>query len=157
MVAGRLPIVLDILGSAQQFIDKGEINEESCRAVKGVVEECKRKAKKLDKLFQTTSPEDSASRLVGNLMQGILEDVQFLACEHGMKMADKTQREQISDAITEVAAIPSSSSEQMLQETRITAYHSGSGTQYNAQGEHIAQGEARQYNSNGGTMNLGKY
>ena len=63
MVAGRIPIILNILGSAQQFIDKGKIDEESCRAVKGVVEECKRKAKKLDKIFQNVCPEDGASRL----------------------------------------------------------------------------------------------
>jgi hypothetical protein len=43
-----------------------------------------------------------------------------------------------------------------LQETDFTANNSGPGTQYNAQGEYIAQGNARQYNSAGGAMNFGK-
>ena len=171
MVAGRLPIVLDILDSTKDYIDKGNINEESCRAVKGVVEECQRKAKKLDEIFQKICPEDDDMRLeryykavktigkgnkIENLMKGIMEDVQLLACERGIKIANKSRIEQVSAAITEVAALPSSVPEQAVQETGITILHSGSGTQYNAQGEYIAQGEARQYNSSGGTMNFGK-
>ena len=42
------------------------------------------------------------------LIKGMLEDVQLLACERGMKTAIKAQREQIAQAITEVSAIPSS-------------------------------------------------
>ena len=129
------------------------------------------KAKKLDDIFQKICHKDDALRLeryykaaktigkgnkVENLMQEILKDVQLLAYEHGTKIADKTRIEQVSAAINEVAALPSSAPEQTLQETGMTAFHSGSGTQYNAQGEHIAQGEARQYNSSGGTMNIGK-
>lgn len=136
-----------------------------------MVEECQRKVKKLDIIFQEICPEDDALRLeryykavktigkgnkVENLMQGILNDVQLLACEHRINIADKTRIEHVSAAITEIAALPSSAPEQRLQETGITAFHSGSGTQYNAQGEYIAQGEARQYNSSGGTMNFGK-
>ena len=136
-----------------------------------MVEECERKVKKLGEIFQKICPEDDAPRWeryykalktigkgteVENLMRGILKDVQLLAYGHGTKIADRTQREQLSIAITEIAALPSSAPEQTLQETGITAFHSGSGTQYNAQGEYIAQGEARQYNSSGGTMNFGK-
>ena len=171
MVAGRLPTVLDILNSTQQSIKKGNFDEESCRAIESVVEECKIKAKKLDEIFRKICPEDDASRLeryykgaktivkgdkVKDLMQGILEDVQLLTCEYGMKIADQTRIEQVSAATLEVAALPSSAPEQALQETGMTTFHSGSGTQYNAQGEYIAQGEARQYNSSGGTMNIGK-
>lgn len=36
------------------------------------------------------------------------------------------------------------------------ANYSGSGPQYNAQGEYIAQGNARQYNSGGGPMHFGE-
>ena len=134
-----------------------------------MVEECKKKAEELEKIFQDACPKDGASPLkqyhkaartigkgkkVKNLMQGILEDIQLLACER-MKMADRIQQEQISDAITEMAALSSSVPEH-IQETKFTTYQSGSGTQNNAQGENIAQGEARQYNSNGGTMNIGR-
>ena len=170
MVARRLPLVFDILRLAEQSISREHTNEESCRSVKGVVEECKRKAKELDEIFQEIRPNDGASHLervtkrakmttkefkVGNLMQGILEDVQLLA--YGIKIADQTLIEQLSAAITEMAALASADPKSTLQETEImNSYHFGSGTQHSAQGKFIAQGEARQYNSSGGTMNFGK-
>lgn len=171
MVARQLPIVLDILDLTQQSINKGKINVESCKSVKGVVEECKRKAEELDKIFREICPKGVASRLeryskavktlgkgykVDNLMQGILKDVQLLACEHGIKTADNSRIARVSAAIAEVEALPASDPEQTFQGTGTTIFHSGSGTQYNAQGEFIAQGQARQYNSSGGTMNFGK-
>lgn len=170
-VAGRLPIIRNILGSAKQHIDKGDVNEDSCKGVKHIVEACEEKAKKLDKLFHKAIPADGASDLtryykavkaygkgngVENLMKGMLEDVQLLACEHGMTTATKAQQEQIVQAITAVSAIPSSVPEHEFQETGFTANNSGPGSQYNAQGEYIAQGNARQYNSAGGAMNFGK-
>ena len=121
-VAGRLPIVRNILGSAKQHIDKGDVDEDSCKEVKHVVGACEKKAKKLDELFRKAIPADGASDLkryykaikahgkgneVENLMKGMLEDVQLLACEHGMKTATKAQQEQIAQAITEVSAIHS--------------------------------------------------
>jgi hypothetical protein len=170
-VAGRFPIIRNILGSAKQHIDKGDVDEDSCKGVKHIVEACEEKAKKLDELFHKAIPADGASGLkryykavkaygkgneVENLMKGMLEDVQLLACEHSMKTATKAQHEQIVQAITAVSAIPSSVPEHEFQETGFTANNSGPGTQYNAQGEYIAQGNARQYNSAGGAMNFGK-
>ncbi|PMD32684.1 hypothetical protein L207DRAFT_499650, partial [Hyaloscypha variabilis F] len=87
-------------------------------------------------------------------MQGILEDIQLLSCEHGMKTATKAQQEQLTQAITEVSAIVPSVPEQEFQEAGITASYSGSGAQYIARGEYIAQGEARQYISGGGAMHF---
>lgn len=89
-------------------------------------------------------------------MKGMLEDVQFLACEHGIKTATKAQQEQITKAIAEVSAVPPSVPEHELQETGFININYGSGTQYNARGENIAQGSARQYMSGGGTMSFGK-
>jgi hypothetical protein len=89
-------------------------------------------------------------------MQEILEDIQLLSCEHGMKTATKAQQEQLTQAITEVSAIVPSVPEQEFQEAGITASYSGSGAQYIARGEYIAQGEARQYISGGGAMHFGK-
>jgi N-terminal domain on NACHT_NTPase and P-loop NTPases len=170
-VAGRLPIVVDILGLAEQHIKNGDVDEDSCKGVKHVVMACREKAKKLDDLFHSAIPADGASDLkryykavkaygkgneVENLMKGILEDVQLLACEHGMKTATEAQQEQISKAITEVSAIVLSVPEHVFQDTGFTANNSGPGTQNNAQGEYIAQGNSRQYNSSGGTMNFGK-
>ena len=171
VVAGQLPIVLDILDLTQKSVNQGNINEESCKAVKGVVEECKRKVIELDKIFREICPKDVASRLeryskavktlgrghkVDNLMQGILRDIQLLACERGIMIADKPRIVQVSTAIAELEALPSSDPQQMLQGTENTTFHSSSGTQYNAHGEFIAQSPARQYNSSGGTMNFGK-
>jgi hypothetical protein len=172
-VAGRLPIVRNILDSAKQHIDDGNVNEVSCKGVKDVITACEKKATKLDELFREAIPADSASDLkryykavkacgkgneVENLMKGMLEDVQLLACEHGIKTASKAQQEQIAKAIIEVSAVSPSVPEHVFQETGFTAHNSGPGTQtnYNAQGEYIAQGSARQFNAPGGTMYIGK-
>jgi hypothetical protein len=170
-VAGRLPIVRNILGLAEQHIEKGDVDEDSCKGVKHVVEACEKKAKKLDELFHNAIPADGASDLkryykavkacgkgneVENLMKGMLEDVQLLACEHGMKTATKAQQQQLAQAITEVSAVGPSVPEHVFQETGFTANNSSPGTQNNANGEYIAQGSARQYNAPGGTMNFGK-
>lgn len=170
-VAGRLPIVENILNSAKQYIDEGKADEDSCEGVKPVVEACEKKAKKLDELFHQAIPANGVSGLkryykavkacgkgneVENLMKGILEDVQLLACEHGMKTATADEQEQISQAIIEVSTVPPSVPDHVFQETGLTANNLGPGTQYIAQGENIAQGYARQYYSNGGTMNFGK-
>jgi hypothetical protein len=67
-------------------------------------------------------------------MQGILEDIQLLSCEHGMKTATKAQQEQLTRAIKEVSAIVPSVSEQEFQETKIVANYSGSGTNISLEG-----------------------
>lgn len=169
-VAGRLPIVKNILNSTQQHIDRGDVDVDSCKGVKHVVEACETKAKKLDDLFHKAIPTDSASDLkryykavkacgkgneVENLMKGMLEDVQLLACERGMKTATKAQQEHIVKAITEVSAVLPSVPEHVFQETGFTNTNYGPGTQYNARGENVAQGSAQQYNSAGGAMHFG--
>lgn len=173
-VAGRLPIVMNTLGFAKQCIEKGDVDEDSCKGAKRVIEACEIKAKKLKRLFCEIIPADGASGLnryhkavkaygkgneVENLMKLMLEDVQFLACEHGLKTATNVQQEQVSKAIEEVSVIPSSVHDQALQETGFIAHIYGPGTQtnYNAQGEYIAQGQARQYNSGGGAMHFGEH
>lgn len=170
-VAGRLPIVGNTLDSAKQNIEERKVNNDSCKGVKHIVEACEEKAKKLEELFHKAIPADGASDLkryfkavkawgkgseVESLMKGMLEDVQFLACEHGIKTATKAQQEQITKAIAEVSAVPPSVPEHELQETGFININYGSGTQYNARGENIAQGSARQYMSGGGTMSFGK-
>ena len=170
-VADRLPIVGNTLDSTKQNIEESGANNDSCKGVKHIVEACEEKARNLKDLFHKAIPADGTSDLkryykavkvwgrgseVENLMKGILEDVQLLACERGMKTATKTQQEQIIKAITEVSAVSPSVPEYELQEAGFTNTNHGSGTQYNAQGENIAQGSARQYVSGGGTMNFGK-
>lgn len=170
-VADRLPIIEEILDSAKQHIGERKVDDDSCKGVKHTVEACEEKAKKLEELFRKAIPSDGASDLkryykavkalgkgsgVEKLMKGMLEDLQLLACEHGMKTATGAQQEQIVKAITEVSAISPSVPENEFQETGFTNKNYGTGTQNNAQGENIAQGSARQYMSGGGTMNFGK-
>lgn len=150
--------------------EQGNVDESSYKGVKHVVEDCEKKATKLHILFQKAIPKDGTSDLVryykavktygkGNevetLMKGMMVDVQLLACERGMKTATRAQLEQISMAITELSAIRPSVPEYVFQETAFTNTNYGSGTQYNARRENIAQGNARQYNSAGGTMHFG--
>jgi hypothetical protein len=115
-VAVRLPIVANILSSAKQHIDNGDVDEKACKGVKQVVEACEKKAKTLDDLFRQVIPADGASRRkiylsavktlgkgnqVESLMKGMLEDIQLLASEHGMQIGTKTEQEQLAKAITE--------------------------------------------------------
>ncbi|KAH8742907.1 hypothetical protein F5882DRAFT_423908 [Hyaloscypha sp. PMI_1271] len=170
-VAGRLPIVRNILDSAKQYIDKRDADGDSCKGVKQVVEACEKKAKKLDDLFHKAILADGASDLnryykavkaygkgneVENLMKGMLEDVQLLASEHSMKTVTEVQQVEIAQAITEISAIAPSVPDRVFQETGFTNNNYGPGAQYNAQGEYIAQGSTRQYNSGGGAMYFGK-
>ena len=170
-VAGRLPIIENILGSTKKCIEERRVNNDSCKGVKHIVKACEEKAKELKGLFDKVIPEDGASRLtryykavkalgkgneVEKLMRGMLMDVQLLACHRGMKTATQAQQEQIITAIAEVSAVSPSVPEHEFQETGFTNTNSGPGTQYNVQGENIAQGSARLYNSGGGSMNFGK-
>lgn len=59
-------------------------------------------------------------------------------------------------AISEIRDVPNSVPDDLFQDTNATVNDSGSGTQYNAWGEYIAQGEAKQWDAPGGTMKFGK-
>jgi hypothetical protein len=170
----KLPV--DYLSSrafwtTEQCIKTGDVTEPSYKGVQQVTKACEEKSKKLEELFRKVIPGDNASRReryfsavrtlgkgneVEKLMKGMLEDVQLLVGEHNMKIASNTQLEQIAKTISEVSDITLSVPENGFQEPRLTANYSGPGNQYNAQGEYIAQGNARQYNSGGGPMHFGK-
>jgi hypothetical protein len=117
-VAGRLPLVKTILAAAQQQIDGGKADEASCKAMRPVIEACEEKSKKLDVLFRKVVPPDDASRLdryfkaartlgkgsqVESLMKGMLEDLQLLANNHGIKTVTT---EQITKAISFLSKSP---------------------------------------------------
>jgi hypothetical protein len=170
-VASRLPIITAILGGVERYIKDGDVSEHIYEGTQQVTKACQIKAKKLDELFRKVIPDDNTSRwdrylsairtlgkgnAVEQLMKGMLEDLQLLVGEHNMRIATKDQIEQITKAIREVSAIPPSVPEDGFQGASFTANYSGSGTQYNAQGEYIAQGNARQYNAGGGPMYFGK-
>lgn len=165
-VAGRLPIVENILGSTHQYIEKRKVNSDACKGVEQVAKACEENAKKLEELFDKTIPGDDASRLtryikavnvvgkrgrVEDLMKELLEGVQLLACERGINIADNAQQEQIIEAIAEVSAISPSVPEHEFHEAGSTYTHTGSSTQNNV------QDTARQYNnSNSGDIHFGK-
>ncbi len=88
-VAGRLPIIVNILDTAR--LDVRDKDEASCKGVKPVVEACKRKAQTLKELFDRVLPADGAGTVerywkavkalgkgneVEQLMKGMLVDVQ---------------------------------------------------------------------------------
>jgi hypothetical protein len=168
-VAARLPIVQNILRSADRHIRDRNTENEWCEGIKPVVEDCKSKATRLEGLFQAVLPADGASRSErylkavrtlgkGNrvelLMKGILEDVRLLADNHGMNAITKTEVEQIIAAITEVSALPPSIDE--AQDTAFTNVNYGPGPQnnYNAQGDQYNNlGGGKQYNAH--TMHFG--
>ena len=60
-VAGRLPVVRNILLSAKQNIEDGIVAEVSCEGVKHVVKCCEKQAQKLDELFHKVYPADNTS------------------------------------------------------------------------------------------------
>ena len=91
-------------------------------------------------------------------MKRILEDVQLLACEQGMKTATRDQQKEIRQAIEKIKVITCSVPEEMYGETTFAASNFGTGTLFNTQGGHqyIAQSNASQYNSGGGPQNFGR-
>lgn len=149
-VAARLQIIRNILGSTKRHIEDGNADENSYKGAREVVEGCKRKAEKLEAVFQKVIPADGASRVerylsavrtlgkgsrVEILMKGMLEDVQLLAIDHGMTTVADTQRKEVADAIEEVAALHPSIPENAIEGTGFTSIHSGSGPINQVQGD----------------------
>ena len=156
-VAGRLPIVETTLGTVKGRITGNVVDKNTCRAVQSVAEACEVKTKKLGDLFEKALPKDGGfdpkryyravkaygkGNKVENLMKGILEDLQLLACEHGVRTATLAEQKQIVEAIKEMSTIPPSVSDETVEEIGFVNSNFGSGTQYNAQGENVAQGNA---------------
>lgn len=171
-VEGRLPIVESVLVSVKQNIETDKLGEDIMRGVKPVLESCQQKADKLNKLFNEALPAGGTSDFkrycravktygkgneVQKLMKGILEDVQILHCERGLKMPpNKAQEEEIAVAIEEVDAIPCSVPDHEFQQSELNAHHSGTGNQYNSLGDQSNSEGGPIYNSSGGPMNFGK-
>ncbi|CAN9468043.1 unnamed protein product [Alternaria alternata] len=168
-IANRLPIIRTILSSAEKHIKNKDVDESWCKGVRDIINACEEKAKVLDMLFHKAIPGEGVSRLrryytavksygkgneVETLMKKMLEDVQLLACEHGMKTVTKAQKDEIAQAIEEVSEVTPSVPDDDANQSGLVATNTGKGTQNNALGEYIAQGQARQFNSGGGPMNF---
>jgi len=171
-VAARLPIVQNIMGLAKRLIEEGDADENSYKGAKDVVEGCKKKAKKLEELFQKIIPLDGASRAeryisavrtvgkgsrVEALMKGMLEDVQLLAINHGMTTVTDTERKEVAEAIKELSEIPPSVPDSEFHDPGITMSQYGSGTQQYIHGNSYASGGGPIFSSGDHqTINYGK-
>jgi hypothetical protein len=118
-VAARLPLVIEILHGAEeraQAIDKA-----AQEALEPILESCKAKAEKLKKIFQVIRKDDDKwydryKKALGTLgkgdkveclMEGILKDIQVLACER-LGTATEAQVKEIEEAIKQMNEMPSS-------------------------------------------------
>ncbi|KAI7766967.1 hypothetical protein LZL87_013944 [Fusarium oxysporum] len=159
-VSKRIPLVRSILVAADKYIRQDNLNEESCKAMRSIVEGCEHKAKKLEGIFQKVLPGEDASRAerylkalktVGKgdrvelLMKGMLEDVQLLASNHGMETVTTSDLEQITEAIKEISSMPPSAQE---KDGSLSVAMYGDGVQYTYYSERdqfVSHGGGAQY------------
>ena len=154
-ITRRLPLIRDTLRIAEAHINGHSLDEESCRAIKPIVEGSKDKALRLEIMFRKVVPQANVSRLdryriavralgkgnrVETLMKGMLEDVQLLAGNHAIKAATEAEVGKLIKAIEELSAMPSSMSEDMSGNS---IYNYGSGTQ------NVNAGDGTQNNNTG--------
>jgi hypothetical protein len=120
-VAARLPLIIEILHSAEERAQA--LDETAQEALEPILESCKAKAENLKKIFQKVIRKDNdkwydrykkALSTLGNgdkvecLMEGILKDIQVLACERLKGTATETQVKEIEEAIKQMNEMPSS-------------------------------------------------
>jgi hypothetical protein len=111
-VAARLPLVIEILHSAKERTHT--LDETAQEALEPILESCKAKAENLKKIFQKVIRKDDdkwydrykkALSTLGKgdkvecLMEGILKDIQVLACKRLKGTTTKTQVKEIEEAI----------------------------------------------------------
>ena len=164
-VAARLPLVIDILRSAKARAQA--LDETAEEAVEHILKLCKEKAEKLQEIFQKVIRKDddkwydrykkTLSTLgkedkVECLMEGILKDIQVLACERLMGTATDAQVKEIKEAINQMKEMPSS----LTDEARsVVQTHSGGGDNIGHSGSgNIYAGKAH-HNQNAGNVNYG--
>jgi hypothetical protein len=170
-VAQKLPLIQDILQTAERHLDDSNPDDESCQAITHIVELCKDKAQRLVAIFQEVSPQPDSSRLeryiravktlgkanrVESLMKGILEDVQLLAENRAIQGATEAQVGKLVEAIQELSSMPPSVPDEGFPHTY---YNSGSGPQNINRGDGVQNnntGSGQQFTGMIQTLNLGK-
>lgn len=120
-VAARLPLVIEILHSVKARAQA--LDETAEEALEHILKSCKPKAEKLQEIFQKVIRKDDnnwydrykkALSTLGQghkvecLMEGILKDIQVLACERLMGTATDAQVKEIEEAIKQMGEMPSS-------------------------------------------------
>lgn len=168
----RLPLVQDILRRAKESVERGDVDNQTCKAVEPVITSCKQKADKLHHLFQEVLPAQGASRKerylkaiktlgkgnrVEQLMKGTLEDVQLLTGDRGMMTATSADIDRLVEAVQEISALPPSLDDHLLDSpASISMNYHGSGPQtaYSAgRDQFINPGSGRMYHAE--RMNFG--
>jgi vacuolar-type H+-ATPase subunit E/Vma4 len=134
-VAARLRLVIEILHRAEARAQT--LDEMAQEALEPILESCKAKAESLKKIFQKVIRKDDdkwydrykkALSALGKgdrvecLMEGILKDIQLLACERLKGTATEAQVREIEEAIKEMKEMPSS-----IPDEAGGQIHSGSG------------------------------
>jgi hypothetical protein len=163
LVAAQLPTVIKILYNAEKRAQT--LDETAQEALKPLLESCKAKAENLKKLFQKVIRKDddkwyerykkALSTLrkgdkVESLMEGILKDVQLLACEKLMGIATESQLEGLEEGIKEMKEMPPSLTDDA---GNVAQTHSGSGDNIGHSGSgNIYAGESH-HNQNTGDVN----
>jgi hypothetical protein len=145
-VAKELALVTIILAQAAQQIKSGSPTEEACTALELVVKSCESKATQLEKLFRRCIPEGKAStqdryvkavqflgrdHMVEVLMKGLLEAVQQLASNEGVKLARTEHTEQLVGAIERMSKMDPSVPAELQGKPPGANIHYGSGPQIN--------------------------
>lgn len=169
-VSHRLPLALDTLRSVETQINEYDLEEETCRAMKDILEACRDKANSLEKIVAKVAPQTAALRLkryhavvrslgkghrVETLMHDILKDVQLLAGNNAVKTATGEQAQKLLDAMRELSEIPPS----LPEETAHTYENFGSGPQnihsrVGSQYNNTGKGNVNTYHAQ--TMTFGK-
>lgn len=116
--SSRLPFLRSILKSIDLQIQNSVVDEATCMAMMPIVVACEQKARGLEEIFQKVVPQSSESRMnrylgaakalesaprVEILMKGMLEDIQLLASNHGMRGSTTFQVQQIAEAIRDIS------------------------------------------------------
>jgi hypothetical protein len=136
-VAARLPLVIEILQSATERIQS--LDETAQEKLEEFLESLKKKAEKLEKIFRNVIRKDDdkwydrykkavetvmKGEKVECLMEGILKDIQVLACKRLQGTATEAQVKEVEEAIKQMNEMPSS----LQDETGgVTQNHKGSG------------------------------
>ncbi|KAK6841224.1 hypothetical protein PG995_000322 [Apiospora arundinis] len=172
----RLPIVCNILESANRYIQDGSVEASTCEAMKPLIARCEERAKTLEGIFRNVIPPDDASPLeryyrtakalgkgcrVETLMRGLLEDVLLLVSRHGLEGAMAHQLDQLQESIQAMNTVEPSIPDSEFQNTSITNNHFGNGpmTNNNVTGNQKFQanyGTGKQFQAETQTFNVGK-
>jgi len=60
-VAGKLPLILELVKGAEQFVKSSDINQDACKALKTILEPCRRRMTEVQEVFDKVIPKKRGS------------------------------------------------------------------------------------------------